>query len=109
MIIFRLIIIGVCSLVLANGCASHYYRKDQKETSLYLRQPGAERVLLYSSIDGFSPRVAERSLGGWVVSMPSDQAFNYFYEVDGRVMIPHCPLKEKDDFGFENCVYEPGL
>jgi len=109
MIAFRLILMGVGFLCLTSGCASHYYRSHEQGLSLYLRQPGADSVLLYSSVDGFSPHVAERSGGCWVVTVPADRAFRYFYEVDGRVTIPQCRLKEKDDFGLENCVYEPGL
>ena len=39
--------------------------------------------------------------------MPAGETFRYFYRVDDTPFVPDCPMKEKDDFGFENCIYDP--
>ncbi len=96
-------------LCICCGCAAHYHRADEHGMTLYLRQPKAEKVILFSSLDGFSPYPATRNSGKWANALPADREFRYFYTVDGQIFIPDCPLKEKDDFGLENCVYVPGL
>ncbi len=96
-------------LFIFGGCAAHYHRVDKNGMTLYLRLPSAENVILFSSLDGFSPHTAQWRDGKWVNSLPADREFRYFYQVDGQLFIPECRLKEKDDFGFENCVYVPGL
>jgi hypothetical protein len=92
------------------GCTSHYVKVSNDTLHLYLRQPQAESVLFASSLDGFSPRPAvqiDNQL--WRVSTKADEAFRYFYIVDGRVLTPHCRFKENDDFGQQNCIYVPNL
>ena len=106
---YRWFSIGLCFVGLLCGCASHYYRIDANSMRMVLRRPTAEKVMLYSSLDGFSPCVAAQNGGSWVNFLPADREFRYFYKVDGHVFIPDCRLKEKDDFGLENCVYLPGL
>ena len=31
------------------------------------------------------------------------------YLVDGKPFLPSCTMKERDDFGSENCIFEPKL
>jgi hypothetical protein len=92
------------------GCTSHYTKVSNDTLYLYLRQPQARTVLFACSLDGFSPRPAEpidKHL--WKVSAKGDEAFRYFYIVDGKVLTPQCRFKENDDFGQENCIYVPNL
>ncbi len=103
------LIIWILFLCLCCGCAAHYHRTDENGMTLYLRLPKAEKVILFSSLDGFSPYPAKRNNGKWENALPADREFRYFYTVDGQIFIPACPLKEKDDFGLENCIYLPGL
>lgn len=94
---------------LLSACAAHEYRIDGKEMTLSLKKPHAKNVVLFSSHNGFKPRAAKKKSGRWEVQLPSNQTFRYFYRVDDALFLPDCPIKEKDDFGSENCIYDPRL
>ncbi len=96
-------------VTLLGGCASHSWRVDGDTLTLLLDRPGAAQVALASSLDGFAPRPAERTSNAWAVSVPAGTSFRYFYLVDNQVFLPDCRLREQDDFGAWNCVYEPEL
>lgn len=100
-------IVGIL-LVLA-GCATHSQRLHGGFVTLSLDVPPAGQVALACSRDGFIPHPAWRENGRWVVALPADGPFRYFYLVDGAVYVPPCRLKEKDDFGADNCLFDPGL
>jgi len=75
-----------------------------------LESPEASEVLFASSLDDFRLHPAVRSgRSRWVVTVPADNAFSYFYMVDDRLFLPPCTLREPDDFGNENCIFEPGM
>lgn len=95
----------LCSFI-GFGCATHYHKVNQESLVLYLKKPDARQVILYCSADDFIPHEAAHIDGKWVVSIPMADQFRYFYEVDGKLFIPSCLLKEKDDFGSENCVFD---
>ena len=92
--------------LLAVGCASHYIRANNGNTDFYLRSPDAHEVSLATSLDGFALHPA-RPAGAdlWVVSVKATRDFSYFYLVDGKILIPECPMIEQDDFGGINCIY----
>ncbi len=104
---FPLPVVG-CMLLLA-GCSSHYQRIHGDTLTLYLDRPTAHQVLLASSHDNFVPRQARNENKRWVVSLPADSPIRYFYLVDGEKYLPPCRMKENDDFGSANCIFEPGL
>ena len=104
---FLLPILG--GLLLLAGCATHTYQRHNGVVTLYLDAPAGRQVALACSRDGFVPRPARRHYGRWEVTLPADSPFRYFYLVDGVVFVPPCRLREKDDFGAENCVFDPGL
>jgi hypothetical protein len=106
---FRIIPIAVFLFSLLNGCASHYYRTDGNSVIIHLREPKTASVMLYTSVDGFLAHAAERRGSTWVNRIPTDRQFSYFYKVDGKLFTPDCHFKEKDDFGFKNCIFVPGL
>jgi hypothetical protein len=91
------------------GCGTHYYRIDGNNMTLILKKPEAKSVVLACSLDGFEPRLARNVAGRWEVTLPADEAFNYYYRVDGVPFLPDCPMKENDDFGSENCIFDPDL
>jgi signal peptidase I len=91
------------------GCGTHYYRVDGSSMTLILRKPEAKSVILACSLDGFNPRPALNIDGRWEVTLPAEEGFTYFYRVDGVPYVPDCPMKEKDDFGSENCIFDPQL
>lgn len=97
------------SFILATliSCANHYYRNHGDEITLILQKRGAQRVSFFCSLDGYSPRPVKNISGQWQVKMPANKAFRYFYRIDDQLFVPDCRLKEKDDFGWENCIYEP--
>ena len=99
---------GLLAVLLA-GCGTHYHRSDGNEVTLILRKFQAKQVVLACSLDGFKSHAAERVSGRWVVRLPADEAFTYFYRVDGIPFLPDCPLKESDDFGSHNCIFDPDL
>ena len=107
--LFRNIAVPLFLICLLWGCSTHYYRADEHGVTLHLREDEAESVILFTSLDGFLPKTAEYAGSTWINRLPSNLEFSYFYKVNGKYMIPDCPLKEKDDFGSENCIYVPGL
>lgn len=100
-------IIGL--MVIMTGCATHYQKVQDDTLVLYLKKPDAQQVVFVCSLDGFEPHEARQLDGRWVVFLPSDDQFRYYYVVDGQIFLPACRMKEKDDFGSENCVFEPHL
>lgn len=75
---------------------------------MYLDLPGANEVMFASSVDNFRVHKAKQeSRGIWVVKELADKEFRYFYMVDGKMFVPNCRYREKDDFGAVNCIYQP--
>ena len=75
---------------------------------MYLDSPGANEVMFASSVDNFRVHKAKpKSRGVWVVKELADKEFRYFYMVDGKMFVPNCRYREKDDFGAVNCIYQP--
>lgn len=99
----------VSLIILFNGCSSHYYRTNDSGVTLYLRDPDSASVILYTSTDGFFPKTAKQKGSIWMNHVSTSKEFVYFYKVDGKLYTPDCRFKERDDFGFENCIYTPGL
>lgn len=102
-------IVLILLLFIFSACTSHYYRIDGDHMILNLRDPDAKNVVLFCSLDGFKPRVAKKVSNNWESEVPAGKTFIYFYQVDDTLFVPDCPMKEKDDLGFENCIYEPHL
>lgn len=105
----RYLVLSLMAGFFLSGCAAHVHRIEGNNVTLILKRPQAHRVTLACSLDGFQPRSARRVSGRWEVTLPADQAFTYFFRVDGVLFLPDCPLKEKDDFGSENCIFDPQL
>lgn len=100
-----LVIVGFMTVM--TGCATHYYQDQGDTIMFYLNKPDARQVVLACSLDSFESHEARQLDGCWVVSLPSKVAFRYYYLVDGNLFLPPCRMKEKDDFGSENCVFDP--
>jgi hypothetical protein len=101
----------IAALFLLSGCAAgHFYRIEGGNVHFYLRAPDRATVLFASSLDGYRLNEATRVKKGLRrVALPAEREFKYFYIIDGEVFLPPCELKEKDDFGAENCVYSPDM
>ena len=95
--------------VVVTGCATHYHRVEGDRLTLYLDEPRAGEVALACSLDDFTPRKARRVEGRWVVSLSAERPFRYYYVLDGKPYVPPCRLKENDDFGSANCIFDPQL
>lgn len=88
------------------GCASHFFRVKDNTLHIYLKKPEARLVLFAYSKDGYELHPAERiDSTTWLLTVPADSGFSYFYLVDGAIFLPECRFKEKDDFGSENCIF----
>lgn len=96
-------------LLLAAGCSTHYYRIKADKLEIYLEKPGARKVIFACSLDDFKPHEASNLDGCWVVTVHRQDQFRYFYMIDGELFLPPCRLKEKDDFGSENCIFDSEL
>lgn len=106
MILGRLAGMALLMAIWAAGCASHYVHQDGERADFYLYCPQAHDVALATSLDEFVPRRAHRNGHDlWVVTVPADHEFSYFYLVDGKVFKPDCRMVEQDDFGGTNCVF----
>ena len=77
--------------------------------TLSLDKPEAKSVAIFCSLNGYAGQMLNQRKGIWQVTVPADKPFRYFYKVDGKTFLPVCPKKEKDDFGSENCIFEPRL
>ena len=105
----RLYFLG-CMIFVLTGCAHHYYRLDDTTVKIFLKAPDAGEVLFASSLDGYAPHPAVKTDNKtWVISLPADKQFTYFYLIDGELYIPECTYREYDDFGSNNCVFIPGM
>jgi hypothetical protein len=106
----RKLLLLVIPALFLTGCAHHYYQFSGSDLEIYLKAPGASSVLFASSLDGYEPHPALKAgRSTWVVHVPKDREFSYFYKVDGRVFVPECAYREYDDLGSESCVYIPGM
>ena len=98
------------SILFSAGCVVHEYKVIGQDLHIYLKDKKAEKVYVLCSLDAYKPRQAtETGDGTWETVLPSNEEFRYFYLVDNEILIPACDMKEEDDFGSENCVYNPLL
>lgn len=99
---FFIVVFGV----LLAGCQNHFYKVKDDSLVFYLNHPDANIVQLRCSFDGYEVHSAQKTgCDMWEVSVPFNSEFSYFYIVDDNIFLPPCPLKEKDDFGSENCIF----
>ena len=90
------------------GCASHYYRIEADRLYIYLKKPEAEKIYISCSLDQFELRKAKKiDAETWMVILPADREFTYFYMADEEILLPECRFTELDDFGSRNCVFLP--
>ncbi len=98
----------VAALYLAGCAAPHYHQRQSDRVTFYLKAPEARGVAFASSLDAYSPHMANKiSASRWAVTVAANSEFRYFYLVDGTVYVPECKFYEKDDFGSRNCIYVP--
>jgi hypothetical protein len=92
---------------LITGCANHCCYREGDQVRLCLMNGNAREVLLFSSVEGFGLQKALKmnETTWWEVTVPDRGEFTYFYIVDGKVYLPDCRYREKDDFGAYNCLY----
>ena len=99
----------VLFLAVSFGCASKHSVTQTSDSLLFsLHRPKATQVQFASSVDNFALHdTAKNKKGDWLVRVQPVKALSYFYVVDGSVYLPDCRFKETDDFGSENCLYQP--
>jgi hypothetical protein len=98
----------VCMTVCAGCTPQHSVTVQENVVSLTLMAPDASKVQFADSLDQFAVHQTVKGReGAWLITGLPNTAFLYFYLVDGRVMIPDCRFKERDDFGSVNCRYLP--
>lgn len=95
--------------IILSGCSTHFYKVNANDVTIYLRDSDVKKPLFACSLDGYTTRRIQQEKGTWVVTLPADTSFSYFYLVDGKPFLPPCPMRERDDFGSENCIFEPDL
>ncbi|MBT4287127.1 MAG: hypothetical protein HOD92_07285 [Deltaproteobacteria bacterium] len=91
------------------GCTSHRIEKNTQGLKIFLKQENIVKLEFVSSINQFVPLTLKKNDNAeWIVKIPGKKTpFRYFYIRDGNFFLPDCKLKEKDDFGSENCIYDP--
>ena len=98
------------TVLLLAGCShSHYYRLQKDELVLYLKKNDAGKVFFASSLNQYKAVPAQKVSDIWEVHLPAGHSFSYFYIIDGKPVTPKCRLKERDDFGSENCIFNPAV
>ena len=106
----RYIPVLLLALLFLFGCTSHFYTIKASTVHVYLRAPYAGKIYFVSSLDEYEFHEVTRNEDGvWEVTVPAGREFRYFYVMDGEAFLPPCRLKEKDDFGSENCIYSPDM
>ena len=104
----RCLISVLAALLLISGCARGFYRVADDQVTFYLDPPDAQQVYFAYSLDEFRLHtVKNKQAGTWVIAVPAGIEFRYFFIVDGAVHLPDCKIRETDDFGSENCIFEP--
>jgi 1,4-alpha-glucan branching enzyme len=104
----RCLIFVMCAFLLISGCTGQFYRVKDRQVTFYLELPAAKQVYFAYSLDEFRlHKVQKNQAGTWEISIPADIEFRYFFMVDGAVHLPECDIREADDFGSENCIFEP--
>jgi hypothetical protein len=95
-------------LVLA-GCAPRHTVVMQGNTVvLVLTAPESSQVGFASSLDQFTVHQALKAgPDQWIVKGLPNREFQYFYVVDGKVLLPECRYTVSDDFGSVNCRHLP--
>ena len=96
-------------MLLAAGCATHYCTVQGDKLAMVLDKPDAREVTFACSLDGFEPHEARNVDGRWVVDLPAECQFRYYYVLDGEIYLPPCQMKEMDDFGSEKCIFDPHM
>lgn len=96
---------AILFLVLSS-CSAHSYKVNGERVTLYLAKPEAKSVLFFSSLNDYDGQNLIRKEGVWELTLPANRPFRYFYKVDGEIFLPDCNIKEKDDFGSENCIFD---
>lgn len=92
------------------GCAQHTIKVTGTSLIFQYRDDRAAEIFLATSLDNFQYHSANRKIGGqWVVHVPIERDFTYFYIVDGKIRLPHCPETVLDDFGGKNCFYRHSM
>jgi hypothetical protein len=98
----------LAAVLMTGGCSSHYHAIRDGHVDLYLKAPHVQSVSLVISGNTFEQVPAARNqVGDWKVTLTKKSEFKYFYLVDGKVYLPDCRLKERDDFGADNCIFSP--
>ena len=106
---FLLPIVGCTIFRAAARSTTHYHRINGDILKLYLDKPNARQVLLACSQDHFVPREArkgEQEVGGIA---PRRIPVSILLSCRRRNISPPCRMKENDDFGSENCIFDPNL
>lgn len=90
------------------GCTRHFLEVREKAVELYLHAPGAREVALLAAAEAVEDIPAEHlGFGLWRARRAGLREFRYSFRVDGKIELPECPLRESDDFGSWNCVFDP--
>ena len=106
----RRVITVVLAVWVLGGCATHFKKIKGDQVYLYLKETSAQTAFFASSLDGFQRHPLTRhTKETWLISLPAEHEFTYFYIMDGQPLLPECPYKEKDDYGSENCIFVPDL
>ena len=104
----RCLIFVFISVLLISGCAARLYRVAGDQVTFCLDLPAAQQVDFAYSLDEFRlHEVQKKQAGRWEIAVPADIEFSYFFIVDGAVYLPECDIREADDFGHQNCIFEP--
>jgi 1,4-alpha-glucan branching enzyme len=104
----RCLIAVFTALLLTSGCVSHFYRVEDDQVTFYIDLPAAQQVEFAYSLDEFRLHSVQKKWAGtWEITVPADIEFRYFFIVDGALYLPGCDIREADDFGYENCIFDP--
>jgi hypothetical protein len=104
----RCFISAIAALLLISGCAGGFHRVEDDQVIFYLDLPDAQQVYFAYSLDEFRlHKVKKKQAGKWEIAVTADMEFRYFFIVDEVVHLPGCDTRETDDFGSQNCIFEP--
>jgi len=99
------LVLAAAVLILFSGCASIKVN-HAGETMKMSFKTEAEQLVFFSSSEQYRPIKAEQDGNWWQVTIKDTDNLKYFLKADGKLYLPECKLKEKDDFGGELCLYE---
>ena len=99
-----------CLMIFLFGCslstAINSRPTPENHIRLTVNAPGARSVDWLSSTNRYKPIPMQPvPSGSWEITVPANQDFEYFFQVDGKILVTNCRWILPDDWGGTQCLH----